>query len=109
MALDDRVLLWAARGGCEELVEWLVAAGCAKDGGACLEAACRGDREVLGALRRVGVPWGEGVVTAAVGRGCPLPVVRWLLVEGAPVGCGEEVEAALKEMEGLGGVEEAYR
>ncbi len=38
-ALDDRVLLWAARGGCEELVEWLVRAGCAKDGGAHLEAA----------------------------------------------------------------------
>ncbi len=55
------------------------------------------------------MPWGEGVVAAVVGRGCPLPVVRWLMAEGAPVGCGEEAEAeaALREVEAAGCVEEA--
>ncbi len=104
------VLRSAARGGCEVLVEWLVGAGCYESGAAYLEAAYYGNRGVLETLRRAGVPWGEGVVVEAIGCGCPLPVVRWLLAEGAPVGSEEEVEAALKEVEASSeaGVVEAW-
>lgn len=100
---DNQVLLWAARGACEVLVEWLVGAGCVKHGPAYLKAAYYGDKGGLEALRRAGVPWGAGVVAEATGCGCPLPVVRWLLAEGAPVGSEEEVEVALKTVQGSSG------
>ncbi len=61
---DGQVLVWAAKCGSEELVEWLVGAGCVKHGGAYLQAGYRGDKAMLETLRRAGVPWGEGMVGA---------------------------------------------
>ncbi len=88
--LDDKVLESAAEGGCEALLEWLVEqhSGCCL-AGACspyMPAAVAGDRGTLTALRRLGVPWGEGFgVELAVRKGCPVPVLRWLEAQRAPV------------------------
>ncbi len=83
----------AAHGGCEALLEQLVEQqqqqqGFEASGGRLyVEAAKRGDRATLTALRRLGVPWGAGdVVVQAVGAGADPPALRWLVEQGAPVG-----------------------
>ncbi len=55
------------------------------------------DRSTLAALRRLGVPWGaEDVVVKAVQHcGCELPVLRWLVKQGAPVGRAQDMEEAV--------------
>ncbi len=108
----DAVLLRAAVGnGCEALLEWLVEQpGCR----AALEqnsfhmyqaALGDGDRGTLTALRRLGVPWGkDDVVVWAVQGRCELPVLRWLLEQGAPVGRARDlarVQADVVWSEGL--------
>ncbi len=87
----------AARDGCEEVLEWLVGAGCRAGGGLgsdpYVAAAANGDMATLRCLRRLGVTWGEWVLRAAVDMGAPPPVVRWLVEQGAPWD-GEAVEKA---------------
>ncbi len=96
-----KFLAAAAEGGCEALLEWLV-----EQHPSCLEGpwgvpayvapAKVGDRSTLAVLRRLGVPWGaDNVVVQAVQRGCPLPVLRWLVEQGAPVGGAGAMEAAV--------------
>ncbi len=79
----------AAEGGCEAVLEWLAAVGCRVGTDAALDpyvaAGCRGDRAVLSALRRLGVPWGYSkVLRAVVDLGGTAAVVRWMVENGAP-------------------------
>ncbi len=85
--LGPAVLQEAAGCGCEALVEWLLRQGCAlpEDTVALLlEPAKRGDLATLRCLHRMGVPWPQGLLPEAVRRGCPLPMLQWLVAEGAP-------------------------
>ncbi|KXZ49340.1 hypothetical protein GPECTOR_22g934 [Gonium pectorale] len=75
--------------GCEEAVEWLVAQGCPVQGdGDPYASACRcGDLAMARLLRRLGVPWGPaGSVFSSAAEQALLPLLRWLLEEGYPVG-----------------------
>ncbi len=95
----------AAYAGCEALLEWLLGRhpGCLVGGTSRGQTFCvyvcaaeNGDRATLAALRRLGVPWGtEGVVVQAVKKGCQLPVLRWLVEQGAPVGSAGDMEEAV--------------
>ncbi|KXZ40889.1 hypothetical protein GPECTOR_1495g674 [Gonium pectorale] len=79
----------AAESGCEEALEWVVAQGCpVKDDGSPYLNACRnGDLATVRLLRRLEVPWGPaGRVVLEAARVAPLPLLRWLLEEGCPVG-----------------------
>ncbi|KXZ54109.1 hypothetical protein GPECTOR_5g211 [Gonium pectorale] len=93
----------AAEAGCGAAVEWLVAQGCpVEDRGAPYAQAClNGDLAMARLLRRLGVPWGPAgrVVSDAAGR-APLPLLRWLLEEGCPVGDYEAARAAAVERNG---------
>ncbi len=99
------LLSGAAGAGCEALLEWLVEQheGCLEGlGASCpyLHPAINGDLGTLTALRRLGVPWGvENVVVRAVWGKCSVPVLRWLVEQGAPVGSREEVEEAAARSE----------
>ncbi len=94
------LLVAAAEGGCEALLEWLVEQhpGCLEASGSGVSpyasAAARGDLGTLTALRRLGVPWGErGVVVWAVRNGCSGRALRWLVEQGAPVGGMEDLKS----------------
>ncbi|KXZ45052.1 hypothetical protein GPECTOR_59g660 [Gonium pectorale] len=79
----------AACSGCEEAVEWLVAQGCpVEDGYPSLILACRnGDLAMAQLLRQLGAPWGPaGSVVSDAAERSPLPMLRWLLQEGCPLG-----------------------
>ncbi len=98
----SQVVAAAVVGGCEALVEWLVERpGCraalSEDLPHYYRIALMGrDRRVLATLRRLGAPWGaEDVVVWAVGSGCEVPVLRWLLEQGAPVGSTRALGRAL--------------
>ncbi len=99
--LGVRVLAAAAESGCEALVEWLVGAGCgmlvahAGDKSPYLAAAEQGDLAMMRALRRLGVPWGRGLLYQAVASGLPYSVLRWLRGQGLIGGVGE-ADAALQ-------------
>ncbi len=86
----------AAEGGCEAVLEWLVGAGCVagEDQGESdpyVWAGKVGDLATLNCLRRLGVPWGAGAYRGpAQGKWMqagemPLPVLRWLVEQGAPL------------------------
>ncbi len=65
--------------------------------------ALKADRGMLTALRRLGVPWGtEDVVVQAVRHGCKLPVLRWLVEQGAPMGRAQDMEEAVGAVRGGG-------
>ncbi len=88
-----KVLVAAAEGGCEVLLEWLVGQhpGClelqTEGGSPYVEAARQGDLGTLAALRRLGVPWGaQDLVLQAVRREFKVSAMRWLVEHGAPVG-----------------------
>ncbi len=91
--LGQGLLFSAAYGGSEAMLEWLVERGCAAGPAAghdhCyLTAGARGDLGTLTCLRRLGVPWGAGLLREAVGgmvEPLPLPVVQWLWGQGARV------------------------
>ncbi len=84
----------AAWGGSEALLEWMVGKGCvAGEGQGASDpyavAGQRGDLATLSCLRRLGVPWGAGPYwgpargdRALQGR-VPLPVLRWMVEQGA--------------------------
>ncbi len=98
--LDGKVLECAAAGGCEALLEWLASGqlpGCCSEGGQpYMPAAEVGDRGTLTALRRLGAPWDAGFTVArAVRKGCPVPALRWLVDQGAPVGSSQKMVCAL--------------
>ncbi|KXZ46013.1 hypothetical protein GPECTOR_48g445 [Gonium pectorale] len=79
----------AAESGGEEALEWVVAHGCpVKDDGSPYLNACRnGDLAMVRLLRRLEVPWGPaGRVVLEAARIALLPLLRWLLEEGCPVG-----------------------
>ncbi len=90
----------AAGGGCEAVLEWLVGAGCVAGGGLdedpYLKAARRDDAATLSCLHRLGVPWNASVLQRAVEKRVRLPVLRWLVEQGAPWD-GEAVARAVRE------------
>ncbi len=98
---DGKTLAAAATAGCEVLLEWLVAQhpSClsVREGDSpYLRAAKKADRGTLAALRRLGVPWGaRDVVVRAKREWCGVPVLRWLVEQGAPVGSRAEMERVL--------------
>ncbi len=104
----------AACAGGEALLEWLVERhpGCRMAGtsqgrasSAYLCAAKNGDRGTLAALRRLGVPWdAQDTVAQAVKKGCELPVLRWLVEQGAPVSSAGDMEEAVARRVGHGGL-----
>ncbi|KXZ45384.1 hypothetical protein GPECTOR_55g290 [Gonium pectorale] len=94
---SDNAITSAVESGCEEALEWLVARGCPmKNDGSPFMAACfNGDLAMARLLRQLGAPWGPaGVVVSLAARIYPVPMLRWLLEEGCPVG---DYEAALAE------------
>ncbi len=103
---DGATFAHAVRGGCEALLEWLAGRPglleqLSEWTSLYIPAAKRGDRGTLTALRRLGVPWGrEDTVACAVAERCPVPALRWLVEQGAPVGSREEMEAALERVSG---------
>ncbi len=90
--LGAGVLVAAAKGGSEAVLEWLVEQGCAAGEAdeldrCYLAAGAGGDRATLECLRRLGVPQSERILRKAVGRLCVPQVVReWL--------CGMEQSGA---------------
>ncbi len=92
----------AAATGCQATLEALVylcvCESCSgeHDNSLYAAAAANGDRGTLACLLRMGVPLGDGVLTAAVRQGAPLPALRWLVEQGAPVG-HREAEGLLGE------------
>ncbi len=90
--LGPDVLVDAADGGCEAAIEWLGERGCGAGeaeqlDGCYINAAAAGDLASLACLRRLGVPWSEGLLAEAVRqREVPLPAVQWLWGQGARVG-----------------------
>ncbi len=98
-----RLVHAAVTGRCEALLEWLVEQhpGCRaalKQGPFPLYQTALECTEVgmLATLQRLGAPWGgKALVVRAVRMQCELPVLRWLLEQGAPVGGEEALAAAL--------------
>ncbi len=101
MGFGPGTLGLAAWGGCEAMLEWLVGAGCVAGEGQgepreslgesdpYVSAGQGGDLATLSCLRRLGVPWGgrayRGPVQDWMQAGeVPLPVLRWLVEQGAP-------------------------
>ncbi len=94
--LGPEVLLAAVGCGCEALVEWLLGHGCAlpEDTVALLmEPMKAGDLAMVRCLLRMGVPIPRGMQPEAATRRCPLPMLRWLVAEGAPAVGGEVAPA----------------
>ncbi len=92
--LPEYHVTYAARTGCEAVLEALVREG---NRGAIewyTEAAGAGDRGTLEYVRGLGVPLEEGVLSEAVWSSAPLAALRWLAEQGGPVGEGE-VQRAL--------------
>ncbi len=85
VAFAPGTLAQAAAGGCEPVLEWLLGAGCSRGGRqAYIYAGLVGDVDTMACLRRLGVPWGKGMLKRALHREVPLPAVRWLVEQGAP-------------------------
>ncbi len=84
------VLFTAAVQGCEAGLEWLVGKGCVvrEDSDVYrytyMQAAAPGDLATLRCLRRLDVPWDPNVLTWVARGSVPLPVLRWLVEQGAP-------------------------
>ncbi len=81
----------AARGGCEAALDLVLERGGdrALRGGKPGESpyvgpGVKGDRVTLEYLLAKGVPWGDTVLQEAVKARVELPVVRWMVEEGAP-------------------------
>ncbi len=91
----------AAGSGCEALLEWLAARGCPSSADAWVQAARLADQQVLATMRRLGVPWDEGVLSEAASAMVPEPVLEWLEAECAPAKVQEEgaVVAAIEDAE----------
>ncbi len=113
---SDNTLARAAEGGCEALLEWLLAEGCPVPGPDNGDSGCdpyvrafRGyQRSTLVCLMRLGVPWhpdGLARVMFYMPWGKEVPMLQWLVEEGGvPVGpeaVGKALEAARKQR--LGG------
>ncbi len=109
--LGPDVLLQAVESGCEALVEWLLGHGCAipEDTRELFAGpASDGDLATIRCLRRLAVPWPQGLLADLVTRGCHLPMLRWLVAEGVPAGAREVAEAveAAMSVRQLGFVDE---
>ncbi len=84
---------YAAAAGCRAMLEALVGLGVHEEGlrgDGVLEnwyagAASNGDRGTLAWLRRQRLPWGTVVMFSAAIKGAPLPALRWLVEQGAPL------------------------
>ncbi len=91
----------AVSGGCEALLEWMAQQLGWLECVACpyLDAAKRGDKGTLAALRRLRVPWDrKNLLVWAVEEGeCEVPVLRWLAKRGAPVGNRAKLQEAVEE------------
>ncbi len=89
----------AMLGGCQAMLEWMTGqpAGLANVASPYHGAATIGDKGTLAALRRLGVPWGHQdlLVYAVLVWGCEVPVLRWLVEQGAPVGDRGELQRAV--------------
>ncbi len=92
VVLGPETLAAAAWGGCEAALEWLVEAGCEAermedchpDCDPYLAAGHRGDVAALECLCRLGVPLHAKLLRRAWRGYIPLPVLRWLVEQGAP-------------------------
>lgn len=100
LELQADVLVWAAKGGCEALVEWGLerVVGAGREGQVQWErvwcaAAKHGDLGTMECLRRLGVPWGQGLLRRAVVEHLPLAAVRWMVGQGAPADRAEATAA----------------
>ncbi len=82
--------------------EWLLGHGCAYQGPdgpddfphLWVRPAYNGDLTTRCCLRRMGVPWPQGLLPVAARGKCPLPVATWMVDQRPPVDV--EVAAALK-------------
>lgn len=93
--VDAEVLLAAAHGGCEALLELLVfEAGCPVDAEAAVAAglpdpyfiaAHHHDVGTIQCLRRLGVPWQTDLLSFAIQEGCSVAGLRALVAELGPV------------------------
>ncbi len=88
-------------GGCEALLEWMAQQPGWLDNvdSPYCNAAFQGDKATLATLRRLGVPWGhQSLLVLAVSEwGCKVPVLRWLVEQGAPVVDRGELQQAVEE------------
>ncbi len=105
-AVDD-----AVAAGCEELVVWMAGQPGGLVGQERLSpyiiAGRNGDRATLTALRRLDVPWGQGadqLLAHAVREGCAVPVLRWLVEQGASTGSRGFLRCNVHLQEGPGGL-----
>ncbi len=94
------VFMAATSGGCEALLEWLAVQypGCMEGGfwGPYTMPACNEDLGTLTTLRQLGVPWGSQQVVVDVvqcTRYPKLPVLCWLVAQGAPRGSEADLVA----------------
>ncbi len=92
-AVPSIAVPYVAQAGCEATLRALVATGVdlqSTESRLVLQliwyasAAANGDLGTLNYLQRLGLPLGEGVITAALSQGAPLPALRWLTQHGAP-------------------------
>ncbi|KXZ48659.1 hypothetical protein GPECTOR_26g562 [Gonium pectorale] len=115
---DASTFTGSAESGCVAAVEWLVAQGCPmEEDGAPYVSVCRnGDLAMARLLRRLGVPWGPvrdtapfvpGSVVIDAAQDAPVPMLRWLLEEGCPVGDYEAARRAAADRAHHRGWEEA--
>lgn len=79
----------AACSGYEPVLEWLAGAGCvpalAEEGvGPWAWPLEHGLFCTLCCMRQLQVPWDTNILSVAEDRGVPLPVLRWLVEQGAP-------------------------
>ncbi len=83
--LDPRVLAAAVEGGCEVVLEWLVQVRpkLRHEGRWDPHLGARGNAAALACLRRLRVPLRPNVVGWAAHEDVPLPLVRWLMEQGA--------------------------
>ncbi len=114
--LPYSAVVYAARAGCTATVEGLVGEDMHQElvdlWGEVVwysTAARMGDRGMLECLKRLGLALRQGVVREAVLGGAPLPALRWLVEQGAPVG-EEEVQSTLEGLDEMHqGTEEERR
>ncbi|KXZ45403.1 hypothetical protein GPECTOR_55g309 [Gonium pectorale] len=82
----------AAGAGCEEALEWL------ENGAPYADPCGNGDLATVLLLRRLGVPWGPAGHAMSYAAYCaPVPMLRWLLAEGFPMGDYKAARAAVAE------------
>ena len=94
-AMDENVMMWAARSGNLELVRWLRGEGCPWDRWTCNFAASAGQLGILQWLRANGCPWDARTCNEAAKCG-HLETLRWAREHG----CDWDAAACYNAAEG---------